>query len=72
MVQRRPPGEVRDAILSFLKTKGHAATISEICNGVAKELGAVPASSIRSYLRLNTPQTFSRVGRGTYKLAESK
>ena len=33
-------------------------------------LGPTPASSIRSYLRLNTPQIFRRTDRGCYSLAE--
>jgi hypothetical protein len=31
-------------------------------------LGPVPQSSIRSYLGLNSPDTFRRVGRGMYEL----
>jgi site-specific DNA-methyltransferase (adenine-specific) len=31
-------------------------------------IGDVPASSVRSYLNLNTPETFERTGRGKYRL----
>jgi site-specific DNA-methyltransferase (adenine-specific) len=34
-------------------------------------LGPTPASSIRSYLRLNTPEVFRRTDRGCYSLVES-
>lgn len=33
-------------------------------------MGSVPPSSIRSYLRLNTPSLFERTGRATYALRE--
>jgi DNA modification methylase len=46
-------------------------TISQITKKVEGILGATPASSIRSYLRLNTPEVFSRMGRGRYALAKS-
>ena len=35
-------------------------------------VGPVPSSSIRSYLRLNTPQVFIREGRGLYRLNKNK
>lgn len=38
---------------------------------VERLLGPTPASSIRSYLRLNTPEIFRRTDRGCYVLAES-
>lgn len=31
----------------------------------------MPTSSVRSYLSLNTPETFERVGRGRYRLQSS-
>jgi len=37
---------------------------------VERILGPTPRSSIRSYLRLNTPHVFRRAGRGRYALAE--
>lgn len=36
---------------------------------VSKVLGDVSASSVRSYLRLNTPQVFARAGRAQYVLS---
>jgi hypothetical protein len=36
---------------------------------VEKLIGDVPASSIRSYLRLNTPELFARMDRAQYSLA---
>ena len=69
MGQRRKPGEVRDAIVAHLR-KQREATMQEIQAGVCSLLGEpVPASSVRSYLRLNTPGTFRRIGRGRYRLA---
>jgi DNA modification methylase len=38
---------------------------------VARELGEVPASSVRSYLNLNCPGRFIRTGKGRYALADS-
>jgi site-specific DNA-methyltransferase (adenine-specific) len=35
---------------------------------VFEKIGTVPASSIRSYLNLNVPETFERIGRGRYRL----
>ena len=65
----RRPGEVRDAITMFLdQQKGKEATISEIRQAVNDNIGDVPASSVRSYLRLNTPNMFKRTGHGRYKL----
>lgn len=65
------PGEIRDAIVGYLRTKGREAAISEIQRGASEELGScVPGSSVRSYLRLNTPDLFSRVSEGTYSLRD--
>lgn len=65
----RKPGEVRDAIIAYLcERKGREATISQIRQAVNTELGDVPPSSIRSYLRLNTPNIFRRTGHGKYQL----
>lgn len=68
---RRRPGQVRDAILAFLRTQRDGATLKEIRDAVNEAVGGsgVPQSSVRSYLRLNTPGVFVRTGRGTYKLS---
>ncbi len=65
----RSPGTIRDAILAFLsETTGREASVAEIGAAVAKKLGVVPASSIRSYLNLNVPDQFERTARGRYRL----
>lgn len=66
---RRRPGEVRDAIVEVLERKGNPATVQEIRGEVGDLIGDVPASSIRSYLRLNTPTLFARMDRAQYALA---
>lgn len=65
---RRAPGEVRDAVLATLETHPAGATVAQIIDGTRSIIGAVPASSVRSYLRLNTPRLFVRDGRGVYRL----
>lgn len=65
-----PPGVVRDAIVEFLGSTQADASTREIVNSVSTRLGAVSPSSIRSYLCLNTPETFLRTARGRYQLQE--
>lgn len=65
---RRRPGEVRDAIVQVLEGRGQGATVQEITNEVVELIGDVPGSSIRSYLRLNTPALFARTERAQYVL----
>ena len=67
-MERNPPGSVRDSIVEFLATTD-SASIHEIQDAVQTMLGSVPTSSIRSYLNLNVPDLFTRVGRGAYGLA---
>jgi site-specific DNA-methyltransferase (adenine-specific) len=68
----RPPGTVRDAILSYLsEVASHEASIEDIRAAVAERLGQVSASSIRSYLNLNVPEVFERTGRGRYRLKKN-
>ncbi len=67
---RRRPGEVRDAIVTFLGAKPSGATVSEISSDVGARLGDVAPSSVRSYLRLNTPNVFARMDRAQYVLKE--
>jgi DNA modification methylase len=65
----RAPGTIRDAILAFLsEATGQESSVKEIRAGIEKNLGSVPASSIRSYLNLNVPSLFERTGRGRYRL----
>ena len=67
MNYRAAPGRVRDSIASYLAA-AESASISEIREAVAARIGDVPASSVRSYLNLNTPDLFERTARGRYRL----
>ena len=64
----RRPGEVRDAIVKALEGRDGGASVSEITESVVAQLGDVPPSSVRSYLRLNTPTLFARMDRAQYTL----
>ena len=64
---RRPPGQVRDAILKVLDEAPAPLSVVEICERVSVVAGSVPRSSIQSYLSLNTPRLFVREGRGLYR-----
>ncbi len=68
METRRLPGEVRDAVVEVLADRPHGASVAEIVAGVHEAIGKVPRSSVRSYLRLNTPRLFVRQSRGYYSL----
>jgi DNA modification methylase len=65
---KRRPGEVRDAIVSVLTTRPGGAPLQKIEQHVADLIGPAARSSVRSYLRLNTPSTFIRTARGHYGL----
>lgn len=67
MNHRAAPGLVRDSIVNYL-TAAESASIAEIREAVVARIGDVPASSVRSYLNLNTPELFQRTARGRYKL----
>lgn len=70
MTTRQRPGAVRDGIIAVLRRRGSAMTIAELRDAVSEDIGSdVPASSVRSYLNLNTPGRFIRTGRGRYKLS---
>ncbi|CAH1657005.1 MULTISPECIES: DNA-methyltransferase, partial [Chelatococcus] len=62
------PGTIRDSIIDFLSVVGSDASTGEILSAVKTRLGDVAPSSVRSYLNLNTPQTFERTGWGRYRL----
>ena len=64
------PGEVRDAIVRALRSSSRARSAKELAQAVAESMGGVPASSVRSYLRLNTPGMFVREFRGVYRLRD--
>jgi len=66
---RRRPGEVRDAIVQVLEGRDAGVTVQNITSEVIRLIGDVPASSVRSYLRLNTPELFARMDRAQYVLA---
>lgn len=62
---------MRDAILKALQERPEGESVARIRDEVERLLGPTPASSIRSYLRLNTPEIFHRTDRGCYSLVES-
>ena len=64
---RYAPGRVRDAIMQVLTLTSEGLSVKQIEERVCKVIGSTPASSIRSYLGLNTPSLFVREGRGVYK-----
>lgn len=65
---RYAPGRVRDGILQVLSHTSQALSIREIRDRFCQVVGTTSESSIRSYLRLNTPKTFVRESRGVYSL----
>ncbi len=71
MKRKNRPGEVRDAIIDVLKQRPQGASISEIETALVSRLGDAPSSSVRSYLRLNTPSLFVRTERAHYQLKEA-
>ncbi|MCE0974116.1 DNA-methyltransferase [Pseudomonas putida] len=62
------PGAIRDKIISYLQTCEGDASPAEIVKGISPRSGSVSSSSVRSYLSLNTPKTFSRTAPGRYRL----
>ena len=62
------PGKIRDSIVDFLSVLGADASMHEISSAVESRIGYVASSSVRSYLNLNTPETFERTSRGRYRL----
>jgi hypothetical protein len=71
MMTKRRPGEVRDAIFDALSLKPQGASLAEIQEEVVRRIGPAPASSVRSYLRLNTPEIFERTERAHYLVKEN-
>lgn len=68
---RRRPGEVRDAIFSILSARPNGASVQTIERQVIELVGSAAGSSVRSYLRLNTPSVFVRTARAHYALKSS-
>jgi len=67
---RCAPGRVRDAILQVMSLSPRPLTVKEIEERVCQMIGGAATSSIRSYLRLNTPELFARETRGLYTVQE--
>lgn len=67
---KQSPGAVRDSIIRALSARPRGAAVAEIHRSVNESLGPTSASSVRSYLNLNTPKYFVRSERGVYKLRE--
>lgn len=68
---RYPPGRVRDAILQVLSQVPTSLPVKVIEERVSQIIGPAPNSSVRSYLRLNTPELFIRETRGIYRAQQS-
>jgi len=66
--EKNAPGQVRDAIIRVMQFSSDGLSAKQIAARVAKIKGHTPESSIRSYLRLNTPDVFVRERRGVYRL----
>jgi site-specific DNA-methyltransferase (adenine-specific) len=64
---RYAPGRVRDAILQVMALTSQSLSVRQIEDRVSKVIGPTPTSSVRSYLRLNTPKMFVREERGVYQ-----
>ncbi|OPY07311.1 MAG: Modification methylase DpnIIB [Syntrophaceae bacterium PtaB.Bin095] len=60
------PGRVRDGILQVMSLTSKALSVKEIEERINQVIGPTPKSSVRSYLRLNTPDMFVREERGFY------
>lgn len=65
---RYPPGFVRDAILQVMSLTSRSLSVKEIEDRVSRVMGPTPGSSVRSYLRLKTPELFVRESRGYYSV----
>lgn len=63
------PGRIRDEVVGYLHQTGVDASLGDITAAVIKRIGFVSASSVRSYLNLNTPALFQRTERGRYRIA---
>jgi DNA modification methylase len=64
-----PRGAIRDALVEHLTYHRAPASIADLEAAAKAKLGEVGVSSVRSYLNLNTPGLFERVGRGLYRLS---
>ena len=69
--RRTPPGRVRDTIIRVMSLTSRPLSVKEIGERVNQVIGPTPPSSVRSYLRLNTPGLFAREERGLYTVHSS-
>ena len=69
---RYAPGRVRDAIFQVLSLSPKPLSIKQIQERVSRVIGLTPTSSVRSYLRLNTPHYFVRQGLGVYSVRRDR
>lgn len=67
---RQSPGHIRDAILDTLASALKPMPLKEIEVAVRDKVPGTSPSSIRSYLRLNTPDVFYKPTRAHYMLRE--
>lgn len=67
---KQMPGAVRDSIIRALSARPQGAPVKEIVQAVNDSLGPTAASSVRSYLNLNTSRYFIRSERGIYQLRD--
>ena len=70
--RRYAPGQVRDAILDVMRLTSDGLTAKQIAERVAQINGPTPESSVRSFLRLNTPDLFLKERRGVYRLTADR
>ncbi|MGQ0542343.1 MAG: DNA-methyltransferase, partial [Blastocatellia bacterium] len=68
---RYSPGKVSEAIIHIMSQTPSPMSVSDLELRVNQIVGPTPSSSIRSYLRLNTPDIFLREERGVYRLKQS-
>ncbi len=69
-VSRRQPGEVRDAIIAAMSLRAEPMSSTDIADAVAALIGETSRSSVRSYVQINTPESFVRESRGLYRLRD--
>ena len=69
---RYAPGQVRDAILQVMRLTSDGLTAKQITERVGQLNGQTPESSVRSFLRLNTPGLFIKERRGVYRLTAER
>ena len=67
-VDRSRARRVRDAIFHVFARAAEPLPTKEIAKRVSDLIGPTPPSSVRSYLRLNTPTRFARRERGRYSV----